>query len=71
MEEEVREESVPLDQDSGGQREPDGGDDRSGGEEFLHEFGKGWCRDLNQRGETVTVLSSSSSFPLVLSLIHI
>ena len=36
MEEEIREETIELDHDSGGHREPDGRKDRSGGEELFH-----------------------------------
>ena len=36
VEEQVGEETVPLDQDPCGQGEPDGSDHWSGGEEFLH-----------------------------------
>jgi hypothetical protein len=36
VEEEIREETIELDHDSGGHREPDGRKDRSGGEELFH-----------------------------------
>ena len=36
VEEEIGEETVELDHDSGGHREPDGRKDRSGGEELFH-----------------------------------
>ena len=36
MEEEIREETIELDHDSGGHGEPDGRKDRSGGEELFH-----------------------------------
>ena len=42
VEEEIGEETVPLDQDAGGQGEPDRGNDGSGGEEFLHRIQGAW-----------------------------
>ena len=41
MEKQIGEETVPLDQDPGGEGEPDGGNNRRGGEKFLHGSIKG------------------------------
>jgi len=37
VEEQVREETVEFDQDAGRDAEPDGGEHRSGGQEFFHD----------------------------------
>lgn len=83
VEEQVGEETVEFDQDAGRDAKPNGGEHRSGGQEFFHDgkpkrfreaFGA-WHQarrpglDLNsgQRGEIVTLLSTSVSLPLVSS----
>ena len=38
VEQQVWEETVPLNQDAGGEGEPDRGNHRRGGEEFLHRW---------------------------------
>ena len=53
MEEEIREETVPLDQDSCGQCEPDGSHDWSSGQKFLH----GISGMKNQRIENASLIS--------------
>jgi hypothetical protein len=75
VEEEVGVETVELDHDPRRDGEPDGGEDRGSGEEFLHGWGIGEGDDGEgadggpqlQRGDTVTLLSDSSSLPLVYS----
>ena len=82
MEEQVREETVEFDQDAGSDAKPNGGEHRSGGQEFFHDGMPKRLRmllrpgtwpgnqlDLNsdQRGEMVTLLSASVSLPLVSS----
>ena len=65
MEEEIREKAIPLDQDSGGESEPNRRNDRSSCKKFLHrEKDKDFVVRV-QRGETVTLLSLSSNLPLV------
>jgi len=44
VEQQIREETVELDHDSSGEREPDGGENRCGGEELLHGCGSGSLR---------------------------
>ncbi len=67
MEEEIREKAIPLDQDSGGESEPNRGNNWCSSEEFLHrEKGKEFVERI-QRGEIVTLLSLSSNLPLVSS----
>ena len=67
VEEEIREKTIPLDQDSGGESEPNRGNDWCSSKKFLHRE-----RDKDvvvrvQRGEMVTLSSLSSNLPLVSS----
>ena len=67
VEEEIWEKAIPLDQDSGGESEPNRGNDWCSGKEFLHrEKGKDFVERV-QRGEIVTLSSLSSNLPLVSS----
>ena len=67
VEEEIREKAIPLDQDSGGESEPNRGNDWCSSKEFLHrEKGKDFVERV-QRGEIVTLSSLSSNLPLVSS----
>ena len=65
VEEEIREKAIPLDQDPGGESEPNRRNDRCSSKKFLHrEKDKDFVVRV-QRGETVTLLSLSRSWPLV------
>ena len=65
VEEEIREKAIPLDQDSGGESEPNRGNDWCSSKKFLHrEKGKDFIERV-QRGEIVTLSSLSSNLPLV------
>ena len=67
VEEEIREKAIPLDQDSGGESEPNRGNDWCSSKEFLHrEKSKDFVERV-QRGEIVTLSSLSSNLPLVSS----
>ena len=75
-EEEVRDKAIEHNHDYGRDGEPDRGENRGRGEEFLHGRGSvergsqrrvGWRGTQPQRGDTVTLLSDSSSLPLVYS----
>ena len=67
VEEEIREKAIPLDQDSGGESEPNRGNDWCSSKKFLHrEKGKDFIERV-QRGEIVTLSSLSSNLPLVSS----
>ena len=70
IEEEIGEEPVEFDHDSGGDGEPDRRKNWSGGQEFLHRCrgSEGKRGIAGQRGETVILLSASVSLPLVSSL---
>ena len=63
VEQQVGEETVPLDQDPGGQGEPDGGNHWSGGEEFLHGslMGGMLWRSARGDGHFVVVLQQLSA----------
>ena len=63
VEEQVGEETVPLDQDPCGQGEPDGGNHWSGGEEFLHGslMGGMLWRSARGDGHFVVVLQQLSA----------
>ena len=65
MEQQVGEESVPLDQDACSQREPNGGNHRCSGEEFFHRWAVREMSLGNQRGETVIFESLSVNLPLL------
>ena len=55
VEEEIREKAIPLNQDSGGESEPNRGDDWCCSKKFLHrEKGKDVLERI-QRGEMVTL----------------
>ena len=67
VEEEIWEKAIPLDQDSGGESEPNRGNDWCSSKKFLHrEKGKDFIERV-QRGEIVTLSSLSSNLPLVSS----
>jgi len=67
VEEEIREKAIPLNQDSGGESEPNRSNDWCSSKEFLHrEKGKDFVERV-QRGEIVTLSSLSSNLPLVSS----
>ena len=67
VEEEIWEKAIPLDQDSGGESEPNRGNYWCSSKEFLHrEKGKDFVERV-QRGEIVTLSSLSSNLPLVSS----
>ena len=67
VKEEIREKAIPLDQDSGGESEPNRGNDWCSSKKFLHrEKGKDVVERV-QRGEIVTLSSLSSNLPLVSS----
>ena len=67
VEEEIWEKAIPLDQDSGGESEPNRGNDWCSSKKFLHrEKGKDFVERV-QRGEIVTLSSLSSNLPLVSS----
>ena len=67
VEKEIWEKAIPLDQDSGGESEPNRGNDWRSSKEFLHrEKSKDFVERV-QRGEIVTLSSLSSNLPLVSS----
>ena len=65
MEEEIREKTIPLDQNSGGEREPNRGNDWCSSKKFLHREKDKDVVVRVQRGEMVTLSSLSSNLPLV------
>ena len=67
VEEEIREKAIPLNQDSGGESEPNRGDDWCCSKKFLHREKDKDVLDRIQRGEMVTLSSLSSNLPLVSS----
>ena len=67
MEEEIREKTIPLDQDSGGESEPNRGNDWCSSKKFLHREKDKDVLERIQRGEMVTLSSLSSNLPLVSS----
>ena len=67
MEEEIREKAIPLDQDSGGESEPNRGNDWRSSKKFLHREKDKDVLERIQRGEMVTLSSLSSNLPLVSS----
>ncbi len=67
MEEEIREKAIPLDQNSGSEREPNRGNDWCSSKKFLHREKDKDVVVRVQRGEMVTLSSLSSNLPLVSS----
>jgi hypothetical protein len=67
VEEEIRKKTIPLDQDSGCESEPNRSNNRCSSKKFLHrEKDKDFMVRI-QRGEIVTLSSLSSNLPLVSS----
>ena len=67
VEEEIWEKAIPLDQDSGGESEPNRGNDWCSSKKFLHREKDKDVVVRVQRGEIVTLSSLSSNLPLVSS----
>ena len=67
MEEEIGEKTIPLNQDSSGESEPNRGNDWCGSKKFLHREKNKDVVERVQRGEMVTFSSLSSNLPLVSS----
>ena len=67
VEEKIREKAIPLNQDSGGESEPNRGDDWCCSKKFLHREKDKDVLERIQRGEMVTLSSLSSNLPLVSS----
>ena len=67
VKEEIREKAIPLDQDSGGESEPNRGNDWCSSKKFLHREKDKDVVVRVQRGEIVTLSSLSSNLPLVSS----
>ena len=67
VEEEIGEKAIPLNQDSGGESEPNRGDDWCCSKKFLHREKDKDVLERIQRGEMVTLSSLSSNLPLVSS----
>ena len=67
VEEEIWEKAIPLDQDSGGESEPNRGNDWCSSKKFLHREKDKDVVVRVQRGEMVTLSSLSSNLPLVSS----
>ena len=65
VEEEIREKAIPLDQNSGSEREPNRGNDWCSSKKFLHREKEKDFGVRVQRGEMVTLSSLSSNLPLV------
>ena len=65
VEEEIREKTIPLDQNSGGECEPNRGNDWCSSKKFLHREKEKDFGVRVQRGEMVTLSSLSSNLPLV------
>jgi hypothetical protein len=67
VEEKIREKAIPLNQDSGGESEPNRGDDWCCSKKFRHREKDKDVLERIQRGEMVTLSSLSSNLPLVSS----
>lgn len=67
VEEKIWEKAIPLDQDSGGESEPNRGNDWCSSKKFLHREKEKDFGVRVQRGEMVTLSSLSSNLPLVSS----
>ena len=67
VEEKIREKAIPLNQDSGGESEPNRGDDWCCSKKFIHREKDKDILERIQRGEMVTLSSLSSNLPLVSS----
>jgi len=67
VKEKIREKAIPLNQDSGGESEPNRGDDWCCSKKFLHREKDKDVLERIQRGEMVTLSSLSSNLPLVSS----